>query len=237
VTNLNKALIIARAMVQSNKKDRTGRQLLGNVLYALSETYVNPSNSIAEISEAIEIHKKLLADFGENSEVVNALADDYNILSDDDWYYLKEYVDAMYATQTAVAYTRRSAQLAPHDPEMLRRLILRMEKLGRLETYVDPYLALQNLQSGMALWNAQSDKVKATNAAQRIRELLEDDLGDNFALVGNRYRSQQAMQIALDVAQRQLTLNPRIAALNMIFTLPMMYLLRSLKTIRTLGFR
>ncbi len=57
--------------------------------------------------------------------------------------------------------------------------------MGRLETYVDPYRSLQDLQNGMTLWNTQSDNVKTTNSAQRILELLEDDLGENFAVIGN----------------------------------------------------
>jgi len=209
LVNLNKALKIARALVQANPKDKAARQLEGGVLHDLGATDTSPQNSAAYTREAIEVHKKILTEFGDTEAANRALSADYAILADDYFDYLKQSVDALKAARMSNQYLKRAMQLASNDKTHPLSLIMNLHKLGKLETYFDPYASLRDLQEGVDLWNALSKEPKEGSAGRRAHQVLQTDLGETYSMIFDRENSQRALQTALAIVEKEAQQNPK----------------------------
>jgi len=209
LVNLRKAQEIARALVEANPKDKEARELLGSVLHNLGSTDTSPQNSVAYLNQAIEIHKKILADFGDTESANRALGTDYSVLADDYYDYLKQSVDALQAAQTSNLYLRHATKLAGSDHGHPLSLILNVEKLGKLETYTDPYASLHDLEEGLALGNALPEEVKRSSSGRRTSQIMQTDLGETYAILFEREKARSALNTALAIVEKEAQQNPK----------------------------
>ena len=209
IVNQKKALAIARTLVRANGKDKEARELLGGVLLNLSETDSNPPSSVAYVTEAIDVHKKILADYGDTESANRALSTDYAIFSDDYYYYLKQLKDALREAQVSKQYYKHASELAGGDRAHPLSLMLKDQKLANLETYIDPYAALSDLQEGIQLWNGLPENLKQRADARRASQNLEVDLAEAYEIIFDREKCEKAQQTALALSEREAQLNPK----------------------------
>ena len=209
LVNERKALAIARALVAANSNDKQARELLGGVLHDMGATDTTPQGSVHAVEEAIDVHKRILTDYGDTETANRALSADYAILADDQADYLKLGRDALQASQTSIRYLKHAIDLAGGDPSKQLPLIRGLQKLSNLEIASDSYASLEALEEAVALWNALPDESKKSASARRAYENLQTNLGVTYTILFERDKAQAALQTAVAMAESNAQQNPK----------------------------